>query len=146
MKVTGAGTTAATGAASRQSRGSVEAFMPQAAEGVRETAAPGALSGVGALSSLDALLALQETTGPTERRRRAVRRAGSLLDALDQVKLALLEDGSGVRVALDRLQAVTRDMRDETDDLGLEGVLDAVETRAAVELAKAEMARKAQGM
>jgi hypothetical protein len=96
------------------------------------------------LTSLDVLLALQETPGPTERRKRAIRRASGLLDALDQVKLALLDEGSDPRSSLDRLHTLTRDLRDQTEDMGLESVLDEVETRAAVELAKDEMARKAK--
>jgi len=147
MKVSGTGSTAAAGAAAQRSaRPTAEGFAPQAGEGAREVAAPGAVAGTSALTSLDVLLALQETPGPTERRKRAIRRAGGLLDALDQVKLALLEDGSDPRSALDRLRSLTRDLRDGTDDLGLESVLDEVETRAAVELAKDEMARKAQAL
>jgi hypothetical protein len=141
----GAGTTVAAGAASRPGRGPVGEFTPQSADGVRESVAPTATMSIGALTSLDALLALQEAPDPAERRRRAIRRARGVLDALDQVKLALLEEGAGGRSALDRLQAVVRDLRDETDDPGLESVLDEVETRAAVELAKDEMAMRASG-
>ncbi len=144
MKVNGTGPAAAAGAAQRSARPSADGFAPQAIEGAREAVAPGAVAGTAALTSLDVLLALQETPGPTERRRRAIRRAGGLLDALDQVKLALLEEGGDPRGALDRLHALTRDLRDQTEDMGLESVLDEVETRAAVELAKGEMARKAE--
>ncbi len=144
MKVNGTGPTAAAGAAQRSSRPSAEGFAPQASGGAREAAAPGAVAGPSALTSLDVLLALQETPGPTERRKRALRRAGGLLDALDQVKLALLEEGGDPRGALDRLRSLSRDLRDGTDDMGLESVLDEVETRAAVELAKDEMARRAR--
>ena len=144
MKVSGTGSTAAAGAAQRSGRPSAEGFAPQASDGARESSAPGAVAGTSALTSLDVLLALQETPGPTERRKRAVRRAGGLLDALDQIKLSMLEEGGDPRGALDRLRVLTRDMRDQTDDMGLESVLDEVETRAAVELAKDEMARKAK--
>ncbi len=144
MKVSGTGSTAAAGGAQRAGRPSAEGFAPQASEGARETAAPGAVSGTAALTSLDVLLALQETPGPTERRKRAIQRAGGLLDALDQVKLALLDEAGDPRGALDRLRALTRDMRDGVEDMGLEAVLDEVDTRAAVELAKDEMAQKAK--
>jgi hypothetical protein len=91
---------------------------------------------------MDALLALQEVDGPIERRRRAVRRGGRLLDALDQVKLALL-GGESAGPALERLAAAAREQRVGSFDPGLDGVLDEIETRAAVELAKAEMSRLA---
>jgi hypothetical protein len=89
---------------------------------------------------MDALLALQEVDTPLERRRRAVRRGGRLLDALDQVKLALLGDESA-GPALQRLATAVREQRVGSFDPGLDGVLDEIETRAAVELAKAEMSR-----
>jgi hypothetical protein len=91
---------------------------------------------------MDALLALQEAESPLERRRRAVKRAGRLLDALDDVKLAML-GGESSAPALQRLAQAAREQRGQSDDAGLTGVLDEIETRAAVELAKAEMSRLA---
>jgi hypothetical protein len=55
------------------------------------------------------------------------------------VKLALL-GGEGSGVALDRLKGAVVEARDATDDPRLEGILDQIETRAAVELAKREAA------
>ena len=94
------------------------------------------------VASMDALLALQEAESPLERRRRAVKRAGRLLDALDEVKLAML-GGESSAPALQRLAQAAREQRGQSDDAGLTGVLDEIETRAAVELAKAEMSRLA---
>ena len=96
-------------------------------------------TGVG---SLDALIALQEVGGPLERRRRAVRRAGAILDVLDEVKLALLEGGLPP-AALERLMLAVRQERGEADEPRLRDLLDEIETRAVVELAKLEMARAA---
>jgi hypothetical protein len=104
------------------------------------SAAPAA--GPAAVSSLDALMALQGAGDPRERRRRAVRRAGRLLDLLDEVKLALLDGGSAAP-ALERLRAAVGEARDGVEDPRLEGVLDEIETRAAVELAKQEAAARA---
>lgn len=98
-----------------------------------------AMVGVG---SIDALLALQEVGGPLERRRKAVRRAGVILDVLDEVKLALL-DGGVPPAALERLMAAVRLERGGADDARLQGLLDEIETRAAVELAKLEVGRAA---
>ena len=69
-----------------------------------------------------------------------MRRAGRLLDVLDGVKLGLLS-GEVSAGDLDSLQRAIRDQRDATDDSQLEGVLDEIETRAAVELAKLERAK-----
>ena len=87
-------------------------------------------------------MALQAVGTPGERRRRAVRRAGKLLDVLDEIKIGLL-DGAIPMDALDRLVGAMRDQRDATDDTRLEGVLDEIETRAAVEMAKLEIMRAA---
>jgi hypothetical protein len=89
------------------------------------------------VANVDVLLALQDVGGPLERRRRAVSRAGRILDVLDDVKLALL-DGSLAPHDLDRLRRAVRDERMQTQDPGLEAVLEEIETRAAVELAKLE--------
>jgi hypothetical protein len=142
MKVSGTGAAGPTGPTSRAARPAADGFSPQASEGARESAAAGPLGQVSALGSLDALLALQEMHGPLERRKRAIRRAGGLLDALDQIKLALLDEGADPRGALERLRNLARDARDGTEDAGLEGVLDEVDLRTQVELAKDEMARK----
>ena len=88
---------------------------------------------------VDALLALQDVGGPLERKRRAVRRASRILDVLDEVKLALL-DGNLSLGQLERLRRAIRDERGLTDDLKLEEVLDEIELRAAVEIAKLEQA------
>lgn len=97
-------------------------------------------SGVAGVSGLDALLALQDVGGPLERRKRAVARGGRILDVLDEVKLALI-DGDLSPASLDRLMRAVREERQNTDDGRLEGVLNEIETRAAVEIAKLEQAK-----
>lgn len=99
-------------------------------------------SGVAGVMSVDALLALQDVGGPLERRRRSVRRAGRILDVLEEVKINLLS-GDLSSGDLDKLLVAVRDERHATEDEALEGVLNEIETRAAVELAKLERARRA---
>jgi len=91
---------------------------------------------------VEALLALQDVGSPLERKRRAVRRADRILDVLDEIKLALIE-GELSGAELDRLRRAIRDERDNTNDPALEAVLDDIELRAAVEVAKLEYARRA---
>jgi hypothetical protein len=140
MKVTGAGSTNTLGAVRSADR-PVDSGFGSALEGLSEAAAPAATAraeALGAISSLDALLALQETLSPTERRRRAVNRAGKILDALDTLKLSLL-GGEPTDTDLQSLQTAVKEARAETDDPELEGLLEQIETRAAVELAKRDM-------
>ena len=104
------------------------------------SAAPtGVLTGI---ASIDALLALQSVGSPLERKKKAVRRASHILDILDEVKVALL-DGEVSPQALARLVQAIRDERAETDEPALEGVLNEIETRAAVEMTKLEMVASA---
>jgi hypothetical protein len=102
----------------------------------------GSVTRLGGVMGVDALLALQDVGGPLERKRRAVGRAGRILDVLDEIKLALL-DGGLTLGQLDRLRRAVRDERARTDDPRLEGVLDEIELRAAVEIAKLEQAAHA---
>jgi hypothetical protein len=143
MKISGSTSTGSLAGSRGGVRNAQPGFAPATAQAA-QAAAPSAHAGaLGAVGSLDALLALQEAGGPTERRRRAVRRAGRLLDVLDEIKLALLDDGVPPRGALEQLKGAMREARQGTDDPRLEGVLDEIETRAAVELAKQEVARAA---
>jgi len=140
MKVDGAGGLVPTTGAQPRSATTGSGFSVGGASTPQATAAPARAAGAAPVASMDALLALQEVDGPLERRRRAVRRGGRLLDALDEVKLALL-GGESAAPALQRLAAAAREQRVASFDPGLDGVLDEIETRAAVELAKAEMSR-----
>lgn len=139
MKVNGPGGTSSLSGGASAKRPTGEAMrLPQTAESA--SAAPTArTSAASAVGGLDALLALQEAGGPLERRRRAVRRAGKILDGLEQVKMALLDSASPAP-ALAALAQVVKEVRSSTDDPMLEDVLNEIDVRAAVELAKRDVA------
>ena len=90
------------------------------------------------LASLQALVALQALPDATERRRRSLRRGGALLDRLDEIRLALL-DGALPAETLPGLSAELAAAREGTDDPRLDGLLQEIEVRAEVELAKLEV-------
>lgn len=135
MKVTGSnGITSPAGGQGPKRTGGQGFTLPAADEagsatGVTRTA------GASPVGSLDALIALQQVDEPLERRRRAIRRGGQLLDILDRLKLALLGDELGDG-ELRALAVAVREQRSSTGDPQLEALLDQIETRAAVELAK----------
>jgi len=114
-------------------------FAPISTPAAPEAAGVSGAGGVSHVSSLEALIALQEVGGPLERRRRSVGRAGKILDALDALKLDLLE-GRLSKHAVEALARAVREQRALTDEPRLEGLLDEIETRAAVELAKLDVA------
>jgi hypothetical protein len=112
---------------------------PPAAAGPGQASTVSNVSGV---VGVEALLALQDVATPTERKRRAVGRAGRILDVLDEIKVALL-DGDLSGGDLERLRRAVREERAATDDAKLEAVLEDIELRAAVEVAKLESGGRA---
>ena len=106
------------------------------------TASSQAVSSAAGVSDVSALMALQGVETATERRRRAVRRGAGLLDRLDELKLALLSGEAG-EGALERMARGLREERPDDPDETLTGLLQQIDLRAAVELAKAEVRRTA---
>lgn len=102
-----------------------------------QTASAAQVSGARPMSGIDSILALQEVDEVAERRARAKRRGNLLLDKLEELKLALL-GGTISREALVELALLTRGRREDSGDPELQAVLDEIEVRAAVELAKFE--------
>lgn len=140
MKVNGP-----SGAAPTGGQGSVRSTggfaMPQAA-GAGPAAATSATAATSSVADVSALMALQGVETATERRRRAVRRGGTLLDRLEELKIAMLSGEAGEN-ALERLGRTLREERPEDEDAALTGLLEQIDLRAAVELAKAEVRRTA---
>jgi hypothetical protein len=89
-----------------------------------------------AISTLDALMALQGVEDPTERKKRAVAKGRNALDVLDKLKLGLL-DGSVDGPTLARLKVAAEGLTENSGDPGLDTVLSEINLRVAVELAKA---------
>ena len=140
MKVTGpTGPSAAQGGRPARATGG---FSLPAAGATTSANAPASAAGLSGVADVSALMALQGVEDPTERRRRAIRRGGGLLDRLDELKLALLSGEAG-EGALERLSRTLREERPEDADPGLARVLDQIDLRAAVELAKADFRRSA---
>ncbi len=138
MKVTGSNGVSGPNRARKSGAASGDGFSPSTAAQSASSGAPAAaapLSGATAVGSIDALMALQGAGDSLEARKQATDRAFSLLDILDDLKIALLE-GSIPRDTLMRLMDTLQSQRDATHDPQLEAALDEVELRAAVELAK----------
>lgn len=85
-------------------------------------------------TSLDALLALQAVEDPLLKKKKLVRRGTQLLDTLEEMKADLLA-GHVSESRLNQLMAVLGQARDRADPR-LDSLLDDIELRARVELAK----------
>lgn len=103
------------------------------AESVEATGQIASIAGVGAL------LGAQEVSEQEVRRRKSIKRAGLTLGALEQLRDALLF-GTLPLSTLTRLETLVAEERLTNDDPALQQILDEIELRAAVELAKLEVA------
>jgi hypothetical protein len=86
------------------------------------------------LTGIEAILALQAAGEPLTGRKKAIRRGASLLDGLDDLRTDLLIgriDGD----KLDRMAALISEARERSVP-GLDALLDDIELRVRVELAK----------
>jgi hypothetical protein len=93
--------------------------------------------GVGANTAIESLLSLQEVAEDPRRRKRAMKRGMDLLDRLDDIRIALLS-GRMPQEQLQRLAEVLKTRKEPVGDPRLAQILDEIEIRAAVELAKLE--------
>jgi hypothetical protein len=106
-----------------------------------DTKAAAALTGSGPISAVDTILALQGIDDSTDGRRRSVHQGEQLLTLLDEVRDGLLS-GAIPRATLHRLAAAIAKKRESFVDPALQGVLDEIDLRARVELAKLEQAER----
>ena len=138
MKVSNVGSSKSTAGTSRKSAvsGSGEAFAKHLAEAVAVGDAP-AVGEARTVQSADALLAVQEAETSTERSARqfARQRGESMLGRLNKLKDGILA-GTLPKKELAELAQALRAPRKPSSDPRLEEILDEIELRAEVELAK----------
>lgn len=96
---------------------------------------PQSVTGVKATGGVDALLSVQEMGDALDSESRARQRAEDILDRLDEVRHGLLT-GALSRHQLENLARLVRHKRDTVSDPRLVEILDQIELRAEVELAK----------
>ncbi len=97
------------------------------------------VSGPGPIAALDSILTLQGMDDSTDHRSKGMRHGEQLLDMLDQVRDGLLAGGIP-RTTLNRLANAVSRRHEIFADPKLQSVLDEIELRAHVELAKLEQA------
>lgn len=135
MRIQGTAAAHTPASSSTAKRAASGTFSLEEGSAARSTAAA---SGTRSIGGIDALLALQSVDEPGERRRKAVKRGKSALDALDALKIGLLS-GTFDTGALARLKLATASLSEPSGDPALDSVLAEIELRAQVELAKIGM-------
>jgi hypothetical protein len=145
MKIEGPNRARETGAASKKSGvrtgdGSFGDMLTGGAAESTQTAASQAIAGI------DTLLALQGAEDPTARaaRKRMTDRADSVLEELDHLRLALLSGNLTVGHVID-IADVVASHRERIMDPRLRAVLDEIDLRAQIEIAKLRMALDNKG-
>jgi len=132
MKITGPGRVETPASRRAEKKGGDKgAFVVKT--GADDAAARG-VSASHPLAAIDALIALQQVPEPTPRQK-AVKRGKDMLDLLDEIRIGLLEGGIP-QPKLDQLVKVVSETKDQIEDPRLGEVLDEIELRARVELAK----------
>lgn len=100
-----------------------------------DSAGTGGVTGSQPIGGIDALLALQEVDEREANRKQVMGRAARLLDGLEELRTDLLL-GAVPRHKLERLVDLVHSRRARIDDPKLLAVLDEIDLRAQVELAK----------
>lgn len=137
MKVQGPGSTKGTSKTDKKSGGSKAggaSFGSMVNTGAEQT---GGLNTTQSIAQLDALLAVQESEDPTARRSRGLmqERADKVLDLLDGVRLKMLGGDLTLGDMID-VADVVASHREKVDDPALTDIMDEVDLRAQVEIAK----------
>jgi hypothetical protein len=99
------------------------------------------VAGPGPIAALDSILALQDMGDPADGRSKGLAHGEQLLDILDAVRDGMLAGGIP-RATLNRLAVAVTRRHDVFADPKLQDVLDQIELRAHVELAKLEQLDK----
>ncbi|MGH1375717.1 MAG: flagellar assembly protein FliX [Alphaproteobacteria bacterium] len=95
------------------------------------------------IAQLDSLLAVQEVEDPLQKqaKKKARMRAGAILDKLDRMRLKMLTGDLTIGHMVD-VADVVASHRDKIDDPQLTQIMDEIDLRAQVEIAKLSMASK----
>jgi hypothetical protein len=115
--------------------------MSFAAEEIADAKTAAALTGTGPIAAVNTILALQGVEDSADSRTRGVRHGEQLLSLLDEVRDGLLAGGIP-RTTLHRLALAISKRRESFVDPQLQTVLDEIDLRARVELAKLEQAER----
>lgn len=140
MKVSGAGSSSAASGGSRRvdksggAKGEFKQALVDAMDGTGEVFAAEAPSSLG---GIDALLLVQSVDegGEREARRKMLRRGEDILDKLEEIRHGLLL-GTVPKEKLMDLAQMVRGQRENCQDPRLAALLDEIELRAEVEVAK----------
>jgi hypothetical protein len=132
MRITGSNAASQVANASAPRRAASGSFSVDEGDAPKSTQPAASLRTIG---GIDALIALQGQDDPAEKRRRAVKRGRTALDALDELKIGVLSGALGSSTLM-RLKSATAELTAASGDERLDSVLAEIELRLEVEIAK----------
>ncbi len=139
MKITGSGrVTSKTIKKTGAKQASDGAAFSSALSGPQDTAQTSNVGGPSPLATVDALLSLQEVPDSASERSKGLNRANEMLDLLEDIRKGLLLGAIPIG-NLRSLAALARSQRQNPQDQQLNEILEEIELRAEVELAKLGM-------
>jgi hypothetical protein len=135
MKIDGPSKTQKSSETKKKSKVSGDgSFGNMVSGGAKESSGAGATQSI---AQLESLLAVQSAEDPTEKanRKKMQLRAGDILDQLDRVRMALLTGNITIGHVID-IADVVASHREKITDPELTALLDEIDLRAQVEIAK----------
>ena len=96
------------------------------------------VSSTGRISAVDSIISVQEISVESDGKNNAQKRASKMLEKLEDIRVGLLL-GEIPRSNLEELSKVVRLTREEFIDSNLSEILDDIELRARIELAKLDV-------
>ena len=144
MKITGPGTTDKTQKKDKPKKTGDSSFETMVSDtgGAKGGSGTSGASSMAPAASLDALIALQAAGDSLEGggKQQARERADDILDKLEDIRMGLLTGGIS-KAALTDLARLINQKRASFDDPRLKNIIDEIDLRAQVELAKYETSR-----
>ena len=135
MKVEGPGNLRGSGAVRRTGKADASGGASFAKQLVGDTAATHGVSGATGVFGVSSMLALQEVDDAAARVSRGKMRAEDMLDIMDEIRHGLLAGALPAQKLMD-LQRVVQSRKAQVDHPKLAEILDEIDLRAQVELAK----------
>lgn len=142
MKITGSDSTQKTSGTKKTSKsGGASGAQFGSLLGASESEAPAHSAATGVIAGIDSLLVAQETDDPAGRaaRKRMRERGENVLKQLDKIRLGMLTGSLSVGNLLDVADVVATH-RERINDPQLSSLLDEIDLRAQIEIAKMRMA------
>jgi len=138
MEIKGPGRVGSSGVTRKTKKGTSDKAAFNKALETDETTSSGMVSGTAPLTAVNSLLALQESGTATDGRSKGLAKVEDLLSHLDLIRQGLLL-GHIPKGRLNEVLNVVNSQQDQVDDDALNEILDDVELRVKVELAKLEV-------